>query len=190
MAAAIGSASAAVIIEPDALPDIECPSAEGQALRYSLLDYAVTKLSHNQSAAVYLDAGNSSWKSAEVMAPPMAAAGVAKARRFSVNISGYEWTSTGTDLGNDLARRLGGKHFIMDTSRNGNGPASGDLAWCNPRGRKMGPEFTTNTGSPYADAFFWVRSLGGSDGTCNRNEPPAGTFWIQHALDMARNTGW
>jgi endoglucanase len=42
---------------------------------------------------------------------------------------------------------VGGKHFIIDTSRNGLGPAP-DGSWCNPPGRALGPKPTADTGFP------------------------------------------
>lgn len=77
-------------------------------------------------------------------------------------------------------------HFLIDTSRNGQGvlntavyaaspynqPASvittlsgGD--WCNPPGRGLGVRPTANTGVALLDAFLWVKTPGESDGTCD-----------------------
>jgi endoglucanase len=83
-----------------------------------------------------------------------------------------------------LAGALGGKHFIIDTSRNGNGPLSG--AWCNPPGRALGTPPTTGTGEPIVDAFLWIKRPGESDGTCEGG-PAAGRWWPEYALELARN---
>jgi endoglucanase len=80
-----------------------------------------------------------------------------------------------------LEARVGGKHFIIDTGRNGNGPPTGfakkdERNWCNPDGRALGTPPTTNTGDPLCDAFFWLKPPGESDGTCNHG-PAAGVWW-------------
>lgn len=90
----------------------------------------------------------------------------------------------------DLRRRM--PHFVIDTSRNGQGPwelgdpaSTGDDAagfaalygvettdpqiWCNAPGRGLGPRPTTRTGHPLVDAFLWIKVPGESDGECGRN---------------------
>jgi endoglucanase len=86
--------------------------------------------------------------------------------------------------GRSVAAALGGKHFVVDTSRNGLGPAP-DGAWCNPPGRALGARPTVATGEPLHDAALWVKHPGESDGACNGG-PAAGTWWAQGALDLAR----
>ena len=56
--------------------------------------------------------------------------------------------------------------------RNGAGP-SPDGAWCNPPGRALGEEPTTDTGDPLVDAYLWIKPPGDSDGTCQGGRPPA-----------------
>ena len=91
--------------------------------------------------------------------------------------------------GSALSRLLGGAHFVIDTGRNGNGPAGNDvegLDWCNPPGRALGRDPTTDTGQRLVDAYLWVKEPGESDGTC-RGAPPAGQWWPQYALELVRN---
>jgi endoglucanase len=84
---------------------------------------------------------------------------------------------------------VGGKPYVIDTSRNGNGPVEGDpLYWCNPSGRALGAAPTANTGNGNVDAFLWVKRPGESDGSC-RGAAGAGTFVNQFAIDLARNAG-
>ena len=65
-------------------------------------------------------------------------------------------------------------HFVIDTSRNGNGPWATEAqypdaqVWCNPPGRAVGQAATAQTGSDYADALLWVKIPGESDGECTR----------------------
>ena len=88
--------------------------------------------------------------------------------------------------GTDLIARLGLEtHFVIDSSRNGNGPAAGPDNWCNPPDRALGQAPTPDTDDPTLDAYLWVKRPGESDGPCNGG-PPAGTWWPEYALDLAR----
>jgi endoglucanase len=80
-------------------------------------------------------------------------------------------------------------HFVIDTSRNGNGPNDmSDYAaapynqppsvisalraanWCNPPGATLGPKpqaVPAPTTFPLLDAYLWVKTPGESDGQCN-----------------------
>lgn len=172
---------AIVILEPDALPGMDCLSASGQQDRLSLLKEAV-KVLKSQRAAVYIDAGHAKWKSAETMATRLRAADIASADGFSLNVSNYIDNAANIAFGEKLSRLVGGKHFIIDTSRNGLGTTAD---WCNPRGQALGIIPTTNTGHPLVDAFLWVKQPGESDGTCNGG-PRAGSWWNDIAIELSR----
>lgn len=187
-AAGIGSRPATVILEPDALASISCLSAADQTTRLQLLNYAVAKLKSLGSTKVYIDAGNSNWISAANMAPLLQGAGIAQADGFSLNVSNFYTTASNEQFGDALSALVGGKHFVIDTSRNGNGPTSDD-EWCNPSGRALGITPTTNTGNALVDAFLWIKIPGESDGTCNSG-PTAGTWWPQYAEGLAQNAGY
>jgi endoglucanase len=77
-------------------------------------------------------------------------------------------------------------HFLIDTSRNGQGPLDVSVyanapfnqpasviqtlsggSWCNPPGRGLGVRPTANTGVALLDAYLWVKSPGQSDGMCD-----------------------
>jgi endoglucanase len=77
-------------------------------------------------------------------------------------------------------------HFVIDTSRNGQGPndmqtyaaapynqASSVISklvsgnWCNPTGAGLGLVPTANTGAPLVDAYLWAKIPGESDGQCD-----------------------
>ena len=99
------------------------------------------------------------------MAPRLKAAGIDLADGFSLNVSNYQATPDLLKYGHALSALLGGKHFIIDTSRNGNGAPQGvsgddERAWCNPDGRALGTPPTTNTGDPLCDAFYWLKPPG------------------------------
>jgi endoglucanase len=76
--------------------------------------------------------------------------------------------------------------FVIDTSRNGQGPldasayagepynqpegvitALNNGNWCNPPGRGVGPRPTNVTGNALVDAYLWVKIPGQSDGSCD-----------------------
>ena len=77
-------------------------------------------------------------------------------------------------------------HFVVDTSRNGQGPLDASLyanapynqpasvvstlangSYCNPPGRGLGYRPTANTGYPLGDAILWIKTPGQSDGACD-----------------------
>ncbi len=184
----IGSRRAAVILEPDALAAMDCLSSTDRLMRLDLLSYAVRTLQAKGNVAVYLDAGNPQWHSAATMASRLASAGVALAQGFALNVSNFFSTSDNVSYGQQIAGLTGGKHFIIDTSRNGLGPTA-DNQWCNPDGRALGERPSTNTGLAYVDAFLWVKTPGESDGACN-GAPAAGTWMPEYALGLAQRASY
>lgn len=186
----IGDRRAVVIIEPDALAALDqCLDAADQEERLSLIRYAVSVFAGLGNTYVYLDAGHSDWVPAEEMARRLKAAGVARATGFALNVSNYKATADLVSFGTQVSQSVGGKPFILDTSRNGNGPPSADAAgegsWCNPHGRALGATPTADTGNPLVHAFLWIKKPGESDGECNGG-PKAGVFWPDMALELAR----
>ena len=94
-------------------------------------------------------------------------------------------------------------HFVMDTSRNGQGPwtppagqYSDPEVWCNPPGRGLGERPTADTGNPLIDAKLWVKVPGESDGRCLRGtagptdpargmiDPAAGQWFKEQAAEL------
>lgn len=184
--AGLAGRRAVVIVEPDALAELTCLSASEQASYYQLLNYAVDTLTTDPLAAVYLDSGNATWQSAATMASRLQQAGIAKARGFSLNVSNFDTTSSEIAYGTAIDQALGNtSHFVIDTSRNGQGPAPGN-PWCNPPGRGLGLAPTANTGNSLVDAYLWIKDPGQSDGTCNGG-PSAGGWWLSYALGLASN---
>lgn len=189
-AAGIGNRPAIVILEPDAVA-ASCYSND----RAALLTAAVQKLAGTATrASVYLDAGNSSWQSTSVMAARLAKSGLSNATGFSLNVSNFETTSASISYGTALSQQVGGKHYVIDTSRNGNGSA-GSGQYCNPAGRALGQNPTLQTGQPAVDAYLWIKSIGESDGSCGPSQsgssaPAAGVWWPQYCLALLQNSGW
>lgn len=188
----IGDRPATVIVEPDALPHLlqeGCTPRQFHAERYALLHEAVTRLTALPDTRVYLDAGNPGWvEDPGALVEPLRRAGVEQADGFALNVSNFHTTAANIAYGTKLSRMLGGGHFVIDTSRNGNGPARGrgEAAWCNPPGRALGAPPTARTGEELVDAFLWIKRPGESDGTCGGG-PEAGEWYPRYALALARN---
>lgn len=99
------------------------------------------------------------------------------------------WSDTATDpalntsgINARYAGDTGQVHFVIDTSRNGQGPWTPPTGtypdaqdWCNPPDRGLGVRPTTDTGNPLVDAYLWVKIPGESDGQCSRGLGPTGT---------------
>ncbi|MET9903763.1 glycoside hydrolase family 6 protein [Streptomyces sp. NPDC006446] len=187
-AEALGDSRALVILEPDAIAHIVdgCTPVEYHAEREQLLNEAIVRLKRQPRTRVYLDAGNPAWiRDSGKLVEPLERAGVANADGFSLNVANFQTDATAKQYGLGLSARLGGKHFVVDTSRNGNGPLEG--AWCNPPGRALGTRPTTATGEPALDAYLWIKRPGESDGACGGG-PAAGQWWPDYALELARNS--
>ncbi|HXG55848.1 MAG TPA: glycoside hydrolase family 6 protein [Vicinamibacterales bacterium] len=181
-ASGIGGRNAIVILEPDALAGMDCLPPAGRQERVTLISEAVQTL-RAQRASVYLDAGHANWHAPAEMAKRLQQAGIDRATGFSLNVSNFSPTQSNVAYGEKLSRLVGGKHFIIDTSRNG--VATNSKEWCNPAGRALGVAPTTDTGHPLVDAFLWVKAPGESDGTCGGG-PRAGSWWSNYALELSR----
>lgn len=184
MAAGIGSRAAVVILEPDALAGMGCLSVTDRERRTRLLSDAVNILKANARTYVYIDAGHPRWISATEMANRLKAANIAAANGFSLNVSNFIWNSENVTYGQALSALVGNKHFVIDTSRNGEGPTATN-EWCNPSGRGLGVAPTTNSGNALVDALLWIKRPGESDGACNGG-PNAGAWWPDYALGLAQ----
>ncbi|MGL6234672.1 MAG: glycoside hydrolase family 6 protein [Segniliparus sp.] len=190
IAASLGSSPVAIVLEPDALDMADCLSPDQRQERFGLIRYAVDALNRDPAAAVYIDGGNSRWLGAEEIASRLNAVGVDHARGFSLNTSNFFTTDEEVDYGEAVSALTGGSHYVIDTGRNGVGPApDSPLSWCNPNGRALGAQPTTDTAGEHADAYLWIKRPGESDGACSRGEPRAGTFVDQYAIDLVHNAG-
>ncbi|HEU4979171.1 MAG TPA: glycoside hydrolase family 6 protein [Solirubrobacteraceae bacterium] len=186
-AAGIGNRPAIVVLEPDALAGIGCLSAADQQQRYALLADAVRVLAASPGTYVYLDGGHDAWQPVATMAARLQQAGVADAQGFALDVSNFRAQPGLVSYGQAVAQALGVAHFVIDTSRNGLGPAP-DGAWCNPPGRALGAR--PGTPSDFRlDWDLWVKRPGESDGTCNGG-PAAGVFWPSYALGLAQRAAY
>ncbi|MGW3040861.1 glycoside hydrolase family 6 protein [Kitasatospora sp. NPDC001159] len=191
VAQALGDRKAWVVLEPDAVAHtLDNCGIKGDlaAERYGLLAFAVQELKKRPNVRVYLDAGNPGWsQDPDEMATALRKSGIAAADGFAVNVANFYPTDRNVAYGDRLSAALGGKHFVIDTSRSGNGSLGAD-SWCNPPGRALGEPPTVETGRPNVDAYLWIKNPGESDGECGRGEPRAGEFWLPYALGLAQAT--
>lgn len=161
-AEALAGTPALVILEPDALGDFDCLANDKIAERNELLKFAVAEFAAKSPRTwTYLDAGNATWVDAPAMATRLRDAGLEQAHGFAVNVSSFYDTPRSDTYAAELRAALGAPTpYVIDTSRNANGPAGGD--WCNPPGRKLG---TISTDRPDA-LHLWIKNPGSSDGEC------------------------
>jgi endoglucanase len=181
-AAGLGGRRAIVVLEPDALGGADCLSADKRDERFSLLRDAVEVLK-GANAIVYIDAGNAKWHTASAIAQRLSQAGISAADGFALNVSNYQTTQANVAYGASVSKLVGGKHYVIDTSRNGIGVSNGK--WCNVPGAALGAFPTTKTGHALVDAYLWIKQPGESDGSCNGG-PGAGQWWADYALNLAR----
>lgn len=187
VSAGIGSGKAILVLEPDGLANIDCMGAQGQAQRFRELSGALDIFkANNPNTQVYVDAGHANWIDSNTMANRLNKVGVSKARGFALNVSNFVDTNSNIAYGQKVSQLTNGSHFVIDTSRNGNGS---DGNWCNPSGRALGQNPTMSTGNPLVDAFLWIKRPGESDGNCNGG-PNAGVWWPEYALTLAKNAGY
>ena len=178
----LGGQPAIVILEPDAIDQAAsgCVGSAGASERYGLLANASKLLRHDPYAYVYLDAGHTGWLAPKQIVRALYLSGIADDAGFSLNVANFYTSAESIAYGSRLSALLKGVHFVIDTSRNGNGPPSagpGVNRWCNPPGRALGHTPTTDTGNRLVDAFLWIKDPGQSDGACTPGEPPAGVWW-------------
>ncbi|HZG05899.1 MAG TPA: glycoside hydrolase family 6 protein [Streptomyces sp.] len=185
LAAGLEGRPAAVIVEPDVLALMSnCQNASQQAETRASMAYAGKALKAASPAAkVYFDAAHSRWLRPAEMASRLVAAGIAdSADGISTNVSNYNRTADEVAYAKAVLNAVGSPRLnaVIDTSRNGNGPAAGG-EWCDPPGRAIGTPSTDSTGDPRIDAFLWVKLPGEADGCA----AAAGRFVPQLAYDMA-----
>lgn len=191
--AGLGATPAVVIVEPDALAQAtDCLTPTQQTDRYAMLSYAAQTLSAGGTTMVYLDGGHSHWLTTTELARRLTLAGIQYARGFSLNISNFYTTTDQQTYGEQVSALLGGSHYVVDVSRNGQGPApAGPLNWCNPTTAGLGQLPTQQTTAPHNDADLWIKNPGQSDGNCATGQPTSGSWYQNSATTMyQQRAGW
>ena len=185
----LGASAAAVILEPGALTDTSCLTSAQLTARLDLLGEAVTELSAAPHVGLYVDAGTSHSQSAAVMAGRLRRVGVDRARGFSLNVGNFYATAPEQAYGEALAAVLPGSHFVLDTSRNGNGAQpDAQLSNCNPSGRALGASPQHGPASAHQDANLWIKPPGESDGVCHSGDPASGSWFESYAVGLVHGS--
>ncbi|TMR23784.1 glycoside hydrolase family 6 protein, partial [Nonomuraea zeae] len=184
IAAGLGGRPATIVLEPDALAIMSnCMNAAQQAEVKASMAYAGKKFKGTSAQVkVFFDIGHDAWLSASEAASRLTGADVANsADGIAVNTSNYRATSGLVSYAKSVIAATGVSRLkaVIDTSRNGNGPAGSE--WCDPAGRATGIWSTTSTGDSAIDAYLWVKPPGEADGCI----ASAGQFVPQRAYDLA-----
>lgn len=182
----IGVRPAWIILEPDAISLSFNLNATDRGMRLKKIGDAVAAINTRApNAKIFLDGGHSNWRTTPKQASALALAGIENADGFFLNVANYRSTADEIIYGTAISKLVHNKHFIIDTSRNGNVVTTTD--WCNTPGVAIGRVPTKTTGNFLVDAFLWIKPPGESDGYCNGGPGP-GKFWLERALDMIRRS--
>ncbi|GIG67999.1 glycoside hydrolase family 6 protein [Phytomonospora endophytica] len=184
VAGGLAGRAAAVVLEPDVLSIMSnCMDSNTQNQVKASMAYAGRALrAASSQAKVYFDAGHSAWLAPGEMAARLNGADIAgSADGIATNVSNYRRTADETAYAKNVIAATGVSRLraVIDTSRNGNGPAGSQ--WCDPPGRAIGTPSTTETGDSAIAAYLWVKLPGEADGCA----AGAGQFVPQLAYDMA-----
>jgi endoglucanase len=197
----IGNHRVVVFLEIDALITTKCLSPAGLRRRLDQVRSAIGSLAVLPHAVVYVDAGAGDAHNGPYIAKLLRKVDVFRIQGFFTNSTHQNWTRREIRYGRDLIRRLGGRpHHVVNTAANGRGPLIprsrvrfGNSFRCNAPGRGLGPRPTALVPPQYRnlDALIWIGNPGRSAGRCVRREhgtpPPAGTFWVDYAIQLVRN---
>jgi endoglucanase len=192
LAEGVGNHRVVIAYEPDSLGTVGCLARSRRKARLNNLRYGVDVLSRVPNATVYIEGEAPDWEGARTIARKLRYVGIHKVRGFMLNATHQVGNKANLRFGARISRMTGGKHFIVNTSDNGNGPMYRRVngkrkpVWCNPRNSALGTPATTATGHPKADGFFWINRPGTSHGGCNGGPTPTGRWWEDRALAMAR----
>ncbi|GAA4705844.1 glycoside hydrolase family 6 protein [Nocardioides conyzicola] len=171
IAAGLKQQRALVILEPDALPLFSGSGcASPPAGWVAMLRFASKTLSKS-GAWVYLDAGHSNWTPYDNRPTLLKQAGVAYDRGISTNVSNFRPTGDEQRYAATMLaglRKLGvrGKHYVVDTSRNGAAPSSDGYDVLNPLWARVGKAPRLVFKGAF-DGTLWVKHPGESDGQVN-----------------------
>lgn len=185
---------AAVIVEPDGLAAIpDCLSRAAANRRLALMRAVSKRLGREPGITTYIDIGSSSWLRRGQALRLLRRSGVRHVRGFALNTTHFNRTTRELRYGNWLAKKLGGKRYVVNTAENGRGAAKGPKSFCNPANAGLGSLPTTRTASRYADAYLWISRPGMSSAghsgmrQCARG-PGGNVFWEPKAFGEARKS--
>lgn len=189
MARALAGTQAVVILEPDAVP-ADCFSAERGRSLAEATDILTQAKQH-----VFIDAGHSGWRHSGEIAQRLIDSGITQADGFSVNVASRAALAQAQAYGEELSPLVGGRGFIVDTSRNGQGQVmdeSGNVVWCNPPVQGLGTRPSTEPVG-HNVAQLWIKNPGESDGNwegCGDETAYPGLFSPRQARQLISSAPW
>jgi endoglucanase len=209
----VGNARVIIGFEPDSLGTLKCLRSSARRARLRNMKSGIRLLSRLPKATVYIDGTASDWRPAREVARYLRYVGISRVRGFMLNATHVDFTSRNVRYGQRLSRMLGGKHFVINTDENGNGPlryrrytGPGRFrsvhVFCNPRNSALGHPPTTTVdaaGRPLpakVDGYLWISRPAASGGSCRqfparyamRGGGKAGKFFLRRALMLARRS--
>lgn len=176
----IGDNDAILIVEPDALmQSVDMPDPAARAERIGLLQYALKAFGRNKNTAVYLDAGNASWRPPEVVAGLLhdVEGGGVRVPGIALNVASRHRADTTRAFAARVEAAFGRPLYVMiDDSVNGAPDTDNLNGWCNPPGRKIGrlPDTVFDPDQRVEEMF--IKTPANSDGVCGTSQRPAGVF--------------
>jgi endoglucanase len=194
MAQGTGRRPVVFLLELDGIGTSACLHGGALSTWEGQIRYEINALSALPHTVVYMEGGYSDANSARYTARILNAVGVNNIRGFYTNDTHLNWTIDEVNWAHKISTMTGGAHFIVNTAENGRGPLRphnrhkhGNEVLCNPSGRGLGPQPTSNTGffNLGADAWMWSNEPGHSSGHCNGG-PAAGTFWVKRAVGLGK----
>jgi len=189
MAGALSGSQAVVVLEPDAVAADCYDAARGEMLA------AATTALTAAGQHVFIDAGHSGWRLSGEVAQRLIASGITEADGFAVNVASRATVAQARQFGEELSSLVGGRSFVVDTSRNGVGQeanANGDLVWCNPAKQALGPRPSTTTVGRNV-GLLWIKNPGESDGNwdgCGDETAYPGLFSPRQARSLIASASW
>ncbi|TMW55465.1 hypothetical protein Poli38472_010347 [Pythium oligandrum] len=168
---AVGDRKVLYVVEPDAVGLLASGGCATQLGYKENVATAISTLSKNPNADIYLDVGH--W----MLSSPSDLSNVASIVRslmtagrikgISINTSNYRSNSELSSLCGNFRNAMSGTDLkcIIDTSRNYNGPSSQN-EWCNYKGAGIGKVPTSDTGDANIAYYVWIKPPGESDGSC------------------------
>lgn len=189
----VGRTPMVLFYEFDSLISVRCLSHHGLDVRIAELRYGIKKLSALPHTVVYIDAGAADALSVRTVARLLNRVDIRSIEGFFLNSTHFDWTSTEVAYGTQISRLVHGKHFVVSTAVNGQGPLrprnrvrDGNEVLCNPPGRGLGPRPTTKTTSKLADGFLWIGNPGLSGGKCHPGDAGNGQFDLSYAFGLVK----
>lgn len=159
----LGRRRTVVVMEPDAVAAVCFDAARAATLKDAVERLAAA------GQYVYLDAGHPAWVPSGVIARRLLDSGIAAAEGVSLNVSNRYPTDAVAEFGEELSDLIGGRDYVVDSSRNGTPtpPAGLDNDWCNRPDQGLGVQRTGSADPvryPHMAAQLWIKPPGESDG--------------------------